>query len=237
MVCEIWQTFWNILNQWYDQKLLFESFFKINWNVRAISLSITWYSYQQIISNLTHSTPDLSRWHHLHTFSQKLWCGWENVIHINHLSKLNASSDFVQYRYIRCHVLQATLPTIYMSMLGLMVYVVMAVRSKYLGSPCQKTHLTGILFSQMVRYQIWVNLSWWYMYMYKLERKSILSRPISLSTFAFSAGPVILCGILNLPWNKQGTFASLPHHRTVVFPRVFQWSSSSFCQCTFRGNQ
>jgi hypothetical protein len=30
---------------------------------------------------------------------------------------------------------------------------------------------------------------------------------------------------------------TFPHHRTVVFPRVFHWSSSSCGQCTFRGNQ
>jgi hypothetical protein len=28
---------------------------------------------------LPHSTPDLSRRHHLHPFSQKLRCEWENI--------------------------------------------------------------------------------------------------------------------------------------------------------------
>jgi hypothetical protein len=47
---------------------------------------------------LTHSLPDFSRRHHLHTFSQNLKCGWENisrkVVHIIHLD--NVSSNIFQ---------------------------------------------------------------------------------------------------------------------------------------------
>jgi hypothetical protein len=47
---------------------------------------------------LTHSLPDFSRRHHLHTFSQNLKCGWENIWRkvgpINHLD--NVSSNIFQ---------------------------------------------------------------------------------------------------------------------------------------------
>jgi aspartate aminotransferase-like enzyme len=47
---------------------------------------------------LTHSLPDFSRRHHLHTFSQNLKCGWEilgrKVVRINHLD--NVSSNIFQ---------------------------------------------------------------------------------------------------------------------------------------------
>jgi hypothetical protein len=50
------------------------------------------------IKLLTHSTPDLSRRHNLHTFFQKLRCEWENiwrkVVHINHLN--NVPSNLFQ---------------------------------------------------------------------------------------------------------------------------------------------
>jgi hypothetical protein len=39
---------------------------------------------------LTHSTPDLSRRHHLHPFSQKLRCEWDNIWRrVVHFTKLN----------------------------------------------------------------------------------------------------------------------------------------------------
>jgi hypothetical protein len=45
---------------------------------------------------LTHSTPDFSRRHHLHPFSQKLRFGWENILrNVVHFNKLNNVSSNV----------------------------------------------------------------------------------------------------------------------------------------------
>jgi hypothetical protein len=45
---------------------------------------------------LTHSLPDLSRQHHLHTISQNLKCGWENiwrkVIHIINVNNVSSNN-------------------------------------------------------------------------------------------------------------------------------------------------
>jgi hypothetical protein len=51
-----------------------------------------------VVNEFAYSTLDLSRRHHLHSFSQKLRCQWENiwrkVVHINHLN--NVSSNIFQ---------------------------------------------------------------------------------------------------------------------------------------------
>jgi hypothetical protein len=53
---------------------------------------------KQTATNIRFSTPNLSRRYHLHQFSQKSRCGWENiwrkVAHISHLN--NVSSNLFQ---------------------------------------------------------------------------------------------------------------------------------------------
>jgi hypothetical protein len=72
------------------------------------------------IATLAHSPPDLSRRHHLHTFSQNLLCGWEDIWRkVVHVLKLSGQCFFKYFANFFVSISRRHCQNSKMAMLGL----------------------------------------------------------------------------------------------------------------------
>jgi hypothetical protein len=82
---------WSNQNFWYTLHVLQTILPKQYW---FSQLGTDWNVTYPACWFLTHSTPDFSRRHYLHPFSQKLRCRWENIWRkVVHFNKLNNDSS------------------------------------------------------------------------------------------------------------------------------------------------